>query len=123
MRKLVELDPESLRFTEVDPKRVRREALRLAASLKLLDPADDRWGVRRKIGRIVKRVLAGQERLPLVFPFHGLTRQCDEDDHFPRAYADVLFDEFWMTASGGHRKPPVIFEKDGKKYAEMEFED
>jgi hypothetical protein len=123
MRKLVELDPESLRFTEVDPKRVRREALRLAASLRLLDPGDDRWGVQRKVHGVLQRVLAGQEKLPLAFPFAGLSRQADEDDHFPRALADVLYDEFWTTASGGHRKPPVIFEKDGKKYAEMEFED
>jgi hypothetical protein len=121
MRRLVQLDPETLRFTEVDRKRLRREGQALRAYLNGLTSENDRLGLRAQVGQLVDAVLRGARTLPLDLREVPFGRESTEG-LLSREFED-LYAAFFVTALGSHREPPQIVEKEGNKWAWMDFED
>lgn len=121
MRRLVELDPETLRFTEVDRKRLRREGGALRAYLNGLTSENDRLGLRAQVGQLVDAVLRGTRTLPLDLCEVPFGRE-NTEGMLPRDFEE-LYAAFFVTALGEHREPPQIVEMEDKKWAWMDFED
>lgn len=121
MRRLVELDPVSKRFMEVDTKRVKREALALKEYI-LAAPAEEeeQFRYRSEILPIVEAALNGT----LELPYRGYWPYQWEGGEglLPRNYSR-LEANFYIPVMGSHLDAPKIIVKDGKEYAWMEFED
>lgn len=121
MRKLVELDPVSKRFMEVDVKCLKRAALALKEYI-LAAPAEEEQLLRYRseILPIVEAALNGT----LELPYRGYWPYAQESDEdlLPPRYRSLEAD-FYIPAMGSHLNVPKIVVQDGKEYAWMEFED
>ena len=121
MRKLVELDPISKGFLEVDEKRLQREAQALKEYI-LSAPVEEEQQLRYRteILPIAEAALKGT----LELPYRGYIPYVWESGEglLPPRYRS-LEASFLVTATGDHREIPEIVVQDGKEYAWMEFED
>ena len=121
MRKLVELDPISKGFLEVDEKRLQREAQALKEYI-LSAPVEEEQQLRYRteILPIAEAALKGT----LELPYRGYIPYVWESGEglLPRSFSTLRAD-FLVSASGSHLDVPEIILKDDKEYAWMEFED
>lgn len=121
MRKLVELDPVSKRFMEVDTKRLKREAKILKEYI-LSAPAEEERQLRYRseILPIVEAALNGTLELPYrgYMPYVWEGGEGLLPPHYRKLEANFL-----VVAKGSHIRVPEIVMQDGKEYAWMEFED
>ena len=121
MRKLVELDPVSKRFMEVDTKRLNRAAQALKEYI-LAAPSEEEQQLRysKEILPIVEAALNGT----LDLPYRGYIPYVWEGGEglLPPGYRS-LEANFLVAVKGSHLDVPEIAVKDGKEYAWMEFED
>ena len=121
MRKLVELDPVSKRFMEVDTKCLKRVALALKEYILAAPPEEEeRLRYRSEILPIVEAALNGT----LELPYRGYRPYVWESGEglLPRTFFSHYAD-FFVPAAGSHIDVPKIVVQDGKEYAWMEFED
>lgn len=121
MKRLVQLDPVSKSFVEVDQKKMQRTARLLRTYLLGLDPMRDTYRIREQVLPIVDAALDGSLKVP-ISPLDMPLRWELTEGLLPREYSRIAA-PFFNTIMGSHRTVPQIVEKDGKLYAMMEFED
>ena len=122
-RRLVELDQFSY-ATEVDKKRLRREAQELKDYLSKLAPADDTQNLRRLVMPFCEKALDGTLPLPLDVrkkPIN-IPRVLDAGGKVPERFEE-LYARFFNTAVGARADVENRVERGGKSYAWVDFED
>ncbi len=119
-KKLVMLDPESRRFTEIDQVKLKRVAAILYDWLLEIDPNNDPFKFLTRDLPLVKAALDGTLKLPYkeIEP-HILEFR---EGLLPLDYIEIS-SPFYNTIRGQHMVPPEIVECDGKSFALMNFED
>ncbi len=120
VRKLVQLDDETWGWSEIDPVKLKRVAGEFRAWLVKIDPQNDPFGFLRWDLPLVEAALSGAMRLP----YKGWEPHAREigEGLLSREYTRVSA-PFYNTIRGAHLEPPRIVEKDGKRFAWVEFED
>lgn len=124
VKKLVELDAETMFTKVVDEKRLYREAEQLKGFLLTLNAENDANGLRDKLLPICDDVLTGKIRLPLKdeqLPV-GAVQVLHWEGSLPAGFKKI-YGAFYQTAVGGHVDFQEIISRDGKCFAWMEFED
>ena len=119
MRKLVQLDEDGW-CVEIDHPKLRRVALEFKAWLSTVDPDQDSFGFLKQDLPLVEAALSGQ----MVLPYKGFephTRELGEG-WLPRDYTRVSA-PFYNTIRGAHLQPPSTIEKEGGRYAWVDFEE
>jgi hypothetical protein len=124
MKKLVELDPNTLTTKEFDCVKIARSATELRAYLLQLSPADDQFHIKDQVLPIVERALEGTLNLPFEVQQKPLRYESTEG-LLPREYnklaAPFFVAIYGMSGLGTDALQPI--HKDGKIFAWMEFED
>ena len=120
IRKLVELDDETWGWSEIDPVKLKRVSTEFKVWLETVDPNNDQFSFLRKDLPLVEAALNGS----LTLPFKGNYPHSRElgEGFLPREYTKISA-PFYSTIQGSHLVPPEVIEKDGKRYAWVEFED
>jgi hypothetical protein len=120
MRKLVQLDDETWGWSEVDPIKLRRVASEFKVWLLNVDPAQDKFSFLKQDLPLVEAALNGS----IVLPYKGGRPHKRElgEGWLPRDYTQISA-PFYNTIRGAHLQPPEIIERDGKRYAWVDFED
>jgi hypothetical protein len=120
IRRLVELDDETWGWSEIDPVKLKRVARDFMAWLLTVDPNNDPFGFLQQDLPLVKAALRGD--MPL--PYKGREPHIRElgEGLLPKDYTHISA-PFYNTIRGAHLEPPQIIEKDGKRFAWVEFED
>lgn len=119
-KKLVQLDDETWGWTEIDLIKLSRVAQNFMNWLENLKPEDDRFGYLKEDLPLVEAALKGTMSLPYkgTEPHNWEIRE----GLIPREYL-AISSPFYNTIRGAHLTPPEIIERDGKRYAWLEFED
>ena len=122
-RRLVELNA-FFYSKEVDRKRLLREARDLRDYLLKLDPKDDQHDLRRRVLPFCEEALKGTLQLPVNVRQQPVdtTRILDIGGLLPDGFEE-LYARFFNTATGARAEVAQRFEKDGKTWAWMDFED
>ncbi|VWX58295.1 hypothetical protein VARIO8X_130132 [Burkholderiales bacterium 8X] len=119
MKKLVLLDADTWRLTEVDPVKVKRYAQEFKRWLLQLDPEADRFGFLTIDLPLVEAAIEGKLPLPYTEPDAHETEIAE--GRMPREYLHVS-SAFYNTIRGEHCSLPEIVVRDGKRYANCDFE-
>lgn len=120
MRKLVELDEVTWHFKEIDPKKLQRVGHIFRDWLFQIDPAQDKFGFLKQDLPLVEAALSGQ----LELPYRGYRPHGWElgEGLLSMEYREISA-PFYNAIRGAHLGVPKIIEKDGRRYAWLEFED
>jgi hypothetical protein len=124
MKRLVELDQETMYAKEVDVKRLKREAKVLRDYLLALPSERDDLALRQRILPFCDAAMAETLHLPLDVrdkPIN-VTRILDMGGDLPPGFED-LYSNFFVVAVGGDADVAHPIYRDGKVFAWMEFED
>jgi hypothetical protein len=120
IRKLVQLDDETWRWTEIDMVKLTRVANEFRTWLLSVDSGNDPFRFLKQDLPLVDAALKGT--MPL--PYKGSEPHKRElgEGLLPKDYTRVSA-PFYNTIVGAHIKPPEIVERDGTRFAWLEFED
>ena len=120
MRKLVPLDKDSWRLTEIDPVKVRRHALEFRRWLLQIDPSLDPHDCLKLDLPWVEAALNGT--LPLPCDIADPHERDVAQGRMSREYIHVS-SPFYNTIRGEHTTLPQIIIQNGRRYACCEFEE
>jgi hypothetical protein len=123
VKRLVELDRETMYAKEVDVNRLKREARELRDYLLAMPVEQDRERLREQVLPFCDAALAGTLRLPIDVADKpiNITRILDRDGYIPPGFEE-LYARFMNTAVGSRADSQHPVERDGKLWALMEFE-
>lgn len=124
MKRLVELDPQTMYALEVDEKRLRREAAELKSYLDQLPDSQDQLNLKSTVMPFCDGALNGTMQFPIdtrMVPLN-ISRILDVGDPIPSGFEE-LYARFFNTAVGSRAEVRTPIHKNSKVYAYMEFEE
>lgn len=121
IKKLIPIDPETGRYTQVDTKRLMRETRALLNFIDVhIKPENDEFKILKYVRPMCEAVLSGKTKLP--FPYSELPlKYYIREGMLPRDLSEV-YSEFAVTVSGSPRTFSERINIDGilHKYADFE---